>query len=118
MGMRCSTSHPPQDRDPRIVRASASHENGTEHPRHFRCIISGVMRYLVKARVKSGQQLALVQAIDEGILGQGSIAGEEYLQDMGHARFGSDGAVTWVEVCFVRRRWRKNVLIGRSTSTC
>jgi hypothetical protein len=58
------------------------------------------MRYLVKARVKSGQELALVQAIDEGTLGQGSIAGDEYLEDMEHARFGSDGAVTWVEVCF------------------
>jgi hypothetical protein len=58
------------------------------------------MRYLVKARVKSGQELALVQAIDEGILGQGSIAGDEYLEDMERARFGSDGAVTWVEVCF------------------
>jgi hypothetical protein len=54
------------------------------------------MRYLVKARLKSGQELALVQAIDEG----SSIAGDEYLEDMEHARFGSDGAVTWVEVCF------------------
>jgi len=58
------------------------------------------MRYLVKARVKSGQELALVQAIDEGTLGQGSIAGDEYLEDMERARFCSDGAVTWVEVCF------------------
>jgi hypothetical protein len=54
------------------------------------------MRYLVKARLKSGQELALVQAIDEG----SSIAGDEYLEDMEHDRFGSDGAVTWVEVCF------------------
>jgi hypothetical protein len=68
--------------------------------RHLRCIVSGAMRYLVKARVKPGQELALVQAIDEGILGQGSVAGDEYLEDMKHARFGNDGAVTWVEVCF------------------
>jgi hypothetical protein len=37
--------------------------------------------------------------IEEGTLGQGSIAGDEYLEDMEHGRFGSDGAVTWVEVC-------------------
>jgi hypothetical protein len=80
--------------------SDASHDTGTQHGRHFWRIISGVMRYLVKARVKSGQELALVQAIDEGILGQGSIAGDEYLEDMELARFGSGGVVTWVEVCF------------------
>jgi hypothetical protein len=97
--MKCSTSI----RSRAGIRescASASHDTGTEHARHFWCIISGVMRYLVKARVKSGQEPALVQAIDEGTLGQGSIAGDEYLEDMEHARFGSDGAVIWVEVCF------------------
>jgi hypothetical protein len=46
------------------------------------------------------QALALVQAIDEGTLGQGSIAGDEYLEDMENARFDNDAAVTWVEVCF------------------
>ena len=80
--------------------ARSSHDTGTQHALQFWCIVSGVMRYLVKARVKSGQELALVQAIDEGTLGQGSIAGDEYLEDMEHARCGSDGAVTWVEVCF------------------
>ena len=46
------------------------------------------MRYLVKARVKLGQELSLVQAIEEGTLGQGSIASDEYLEDMEHARSG------------------------------
>ena len=58
------------------------------------------MRYLVKARVKPGQESALAKAIDEGTLGFGSIAGDEYLADMEHARLGKDGSVTWVEVCF------------------
>jgi len=58
------------------------------------------MRYLVKARVKPGQEKALLQAIDAGTLGQGSIAGDEYLDDMQHARIGEDGTAQWVEVCF------------------
>ena len=81
-------------------KARSSRDTGAQHALQFWCILSGVMRYLVKARVKSGHELALVQAIDEGTLGQGSIAGDEYLEDMEHARSGSDGAVTWVEVCF------------------
>lgn len=58
------------------------------------------MRYLVKARVKPGRQEALLKAIEEGTLGQGSIAGEEYLDDMQKARFHDDGTAQWVEVCF------------------
>jgi hypothetical protein len=58
------------------------------------------MRYLVKARVKPGQEAALARAIDEKALGRGSIAGDEYLWDMQHARITPDHAVTWVEVCF------------------
>jgi hypothetical protein len=60
------------------------------------------MRYLVKARVKPGRESALARAIDEGTLGLGSVAGDEYLTDMGRARLGKDGSVTWVEVCFCR----------------
>src|SRR5271166_6927758 len=45
------------------------------------------MRYLVKARVKSGRQKVLLQAVDSGTLGQGSIAGDEYLHDMDHALY-------------------------------
>jgi hypothetical protein len=58
------------------------------------------MRYLVKARVKPGRAKALQKAIAEGTLGRGSIAGEEYLHDMEHARLGGDGVARWVETCF------------------
>ena len=58
------------------------------------------MRYLVKARVKPGRESALACAIDEKALGHGSVAGDEYLWDMEHARLGNDGTVGWVEVCF------------------
>jgi hypothetical protein len=58
------------------------------------------MRYLVTARVKAGRRAALDRAIDEGVLGAGSIAGDEYLRDMAHARQLDDGRVKWVETCF------------------
>src|SRR5437870_7029867 len=58
------------------------------------------MRYLVTARVKAGKSFALADAIDQGILGRGSIAGDEYLRNMAAAREHDDGRVQWVEVCF------------------
>jgi hypothetical protein len=58
------------------------------------------MRYLVKARLKPGRELALACAVDERTLGQGSVAGDEDLWDMEHARLGKDGTVSWIEVCF------------------
>jgi hypothetical protein len=58
------------------------------------------MRYLVTARVKPGQAELLAEAIDEGTLGQGSVAGHEYLRNMDAARELADGRVQWVEVCF------------------
>jgi len=58
------------------------------------------MRYLVKARVKPGQEGPLLAAIETGALGRGSVAGDEYLDDMAKARIGEDGVCTWVEVCF------------------
>ena len=58
------------------------------------------MRYLVTARVKPGQAPALARAIDEGTLGRGSIAGDEYLRNMEAARELEDGRVQWVEVCY------------------
>jgi hypothetical protein len=58
------------------------------------------MRYLVKARVKSGKERALAKAIKEQTLGRGSIAGDEYLYDMEHARLQEDGTTVWVEVCY------------------
>lgn len=58
------------------------------------------MRYLVKARIKTGQQRSLLQAIEENTLGQGSIAGDEYQHDMKQARVDAAGVATWVETCF------------------
>jgi hypothetical protein len=58
------------------------------------------MRYFVKARVKPGRESALKRSIDERTLGQGSVAGDEYLEDMEHARLDHHGVVSWVEVCF------------------
>lgn len=58
------------------------------------------MRYLVKARLKSDRSQALVDSVDRGSLGKGSIAGDEYIYNMNEARLGPDGVVTWVETCF------------------
>jgi len=58
------------------------------------------MRYLVTARVKDGRAVALEKAIDEGTLGRGSVAGDEYFRNMGEARAHEDGRVQWVEVCY------------------
>ena len=61
---------------------------------------TATMRYLVRARVKEGREAALLEAIESEELGAGSIAGDEYLRDMAHAREMSDGTVRWVEVCY------------------
>ena len=58
------------------------------------------MRYLVKARVKAGQEKPLLQAVTDGSLGHGSIAGDEYVHDLQQARVGDDGVAHWVETCF------------------
>ena len=58
------------------------------------------MRYLVTAKVKPGLEQALAQAIEDGTLGAGSIAGGEYRRNMECARLVRDGSVKWVEVCY------------------
>ena len=58
------------------------------------------MRYLVTARVRPGREAALLKAIEDGTLGAGSVAGDEYLRNMTAARLRQDGSVRWVEVCF------------------
>ena len=58
------------------------------------------MRYLVTARVKPGREAALDRAIADETLGQGSIAGDEYLRNMAEAREYPDGRLKWVEVCY------------------
>lgn len=59
-----------------------------------------LMRYLVRARVKPSQETALLRAIEDGSLGAGSVAGDEYLRNMAAARLCDDGTVRWVEICF------------------
>src|SRR5262245_4795023 len=39
-----------------------------------------VMRYLVTVKVKPGKEADLLRAIEDGTLGEGSVAGEEYLR--------------------------------------
>ena len=58
------------------------------------------MRYLVRARVKPGREADLLRAVERGTLGAGSVAGDEYLRNMGEARLCDDGTARWVEVCF------------------
>ena len=58
------------------------------------------MRYLVKAQLKPGKEAELLEAIDRKTLGQGSIAGDEYLHNMQEARLDAMGAAQWVETCF------------------
>ena len=58
------------------------------------------MRYLVKAKLKQGRLRKLLRAIDQKELGRGSVAGDEYLHDMAHARQLADNTVCWVETCF------------------
>ena len=58
------------------------------------------MRYLVTARLKAGHSNKLVDAIDDGVLGKGSVAGGEYVRNMRQARLLDSGDIRWVEVCF------------------
>ena len=58
------------------------------------------MRYLVRARVRSGRENDLLQAIQNETLGQGSVAEGEYLRNMQEARLCADQTVRWVEVCY------------------
>jgi len=58
------------------------------------------MRYLVTARVKPGKEAELLRAIEEGSLGAGSVAGDEYLRNMQDSRLCDNGRIKWVECCF------------------
>jgi hypothetical protein len=58
------------------------------------------MRYLVRARLKPGQRKALLEAIRDRTLGEGSVAEGEYLRNMGEARLFPDNTARWVEVCY------------------
>ncbi len=58
------------------------------------------MRYLVRARVKPGCRSALLKAIENDLLGKGSVAEGEYQRNMSEARSCEDDTVRWVEVCY------------------
>src|SRR5690349_14520572 len=58
------------------------------------------MRYLVRVRVRPGKERELIEAIERGTLGRGSVAGDEYLRNMQDARHFDDGTARWVEVCY------------------
>jgi hypothetical protein len=58
------------------------------------------MRYLVKAKLRQGREVALTDSIESGTLGSGSVAGNEYIKDMRKARLYENGLAEWIEVCF------------------
>ena len=58
------------------------------------------MRYLVRARVRPGRERDLLSAIENGTLGEGSVAEGEYLRNMRDARLCEDQTARWVEVCY------------------
>jgi hypothetical protein len=58
------------------------------------------MRYLVRARVKPGREKPLLEAIERGTLGEGSVAEGEYLRNMSEARVFAQGEARWVEICY------------------
>jgi hypothetical protein len=58
------------------------------------------VRYLVKAKLKSAKAAKLLKAVEDGTLGRGSIAGDEYVHNMTEARVSQTDVATWVETCF------------------
>ncbi len=50
--------------------------------------------------MRPGQERALLKAIEEETLGQGSVAEGEYLRNMKDARLCADETARWVEVCY------------------
>ncbi len=58
------------------------------------------VRYLVRARIKPGCESALLEAIESGTLGQGSVAEGEYTRNMKEARLCQDNTAHWIEVCY------------------
>lgn len=58
------------------------------------------MRYLVRARLRAGCEAELLRRVDDGKLGEGSVAGDEYVRNMQAARLCDDGTARWVEVCY------------------
>jgi hypothetical protein len=63
-------------------------------------MLSFLVRYLVKAKLKPGKSKSLLASVEAGTLGKGSIAGDEYIYNMSEARASNNGVATWVETCF------------------
>ena len=60
------------------------------------------MRYLVRAFVIKGKERALLEAVESGSLGNGSIAYPTYIKCMKSARLLDNGQVRWIEPCYCR----------------
>src|SRR5206468_9172532 len=75
-----------KSKEPLRLKTAASTTKSVLSVSHPWLMLSSLMRYLVKARVKTGKNSALLRAIENGTLGKGSIAGDEYLCDMEQAR--------------------------------
>lgn len=60
------------------------------------------MRYLVRAFVTKGKERALLEAVESGSLGKGSIAYPTYIKCMKSARLLDNGQVRWIEPCYCR----------------
>jgi hypothetical protein len=50
--------------------------------------------------VKPGREKSLIEAIERGTLGQGSVAEGEYLRNMSEARLLPGEEARWVEICY------------------
>jgi hypothetical protein len=62
--------------------------------------------------VEPGKERDLVSAINDGTRGKGSIAGDEYLNDIEQARVDDHGVASWVETAFAIRLSPKDALLG------
>jgi hypothetical protein len=60
------------------------------------------VRYLVRAFVIKGKERALLEAVESGSLGKGSIAYPTYIKCMKSARLLDNGQVRWIEPCYCR----------------
>ena len=61
-----------------------------------------LVRYLVRAFVIKGKERALLEAVESGSLGKGSIAYPTYIKCMKSARLLDNGQVRWIEPCYCR----------------
>ena len=50
--------------------------------------------------MKPGREAALLEAIENGSLGRGSVAEGEYLRNMTDARLCEDATARWIEICY------------------